>query len=353
MSRHRVGQRCAYAATLPRCRRKRRASWQVSAVCAYCSPSAARARACVPQGFSLPADVAAPARRRDRLEHLVRYLLRPPLALERLTESSGGQLLDQFRRPWSDGSTARLLDPAELLERLAALVPRPRTHLLVYHGLLAPHAAWRSAIVPVPAAGAAGAVTEPAAVRRLLAALGLAAQPPPGRPVGAACPSSQECWTNDDFLASDRPTLAHALGAAGYEPALIGRLHAMGPDQLHGYVHREVGDHSPNWIGVSRHDMGALADTNDPWPASVERSGPGQSDLAEDARHAAVREALTRKVLADWDPEGIRNRMQARRRDKDLLGAWARQMHPQNQYRWEFKPEENWLDATSGPEEGS
>ena len=90
-------------------------------------------------------------------------------------------------------------------------------------------------------------------------------------------PYAQECWTNDDGLASDRPTLAHALGAAGYEPALVGRLHSMGPDQLHGYVHREVGDHSPNWIGVPRHDMGALADTNEPDPASVERSGPGQS----------------------------------------------------------------------------
>jgi hypothetical protein len=180
------------------------------------------------EGFSLHADVAVPARRRDRLEHLARYLLRPPLALERLTESSGGQLLYQFRRPWSDGSTALLLDPAELLERLAALVPRPRTHLLVYHGLLAPHAGWRSAIVPVPAPGAPapsgvagpdgprrpgrlswstllrrvfalevlvcprcagprrilGAVTEPHAVRRLLASLGLAAEPPP-RPVVA------------------------------------------------------------------------------------------------------------------------------------------------------------------------
>jgi hypothetical protein len=31
-----------------------------------------------------------------------------------------------------------------------------------------------------------GAVTEPHAVRRLLAALGLAAEPPPGRPVSAA-----------------------------------------------------------------------------------------------------------------------------------------------------------------------
>jgi hypothetical protein len=43
------------------------------------------------------------------------------LALERLTESTDGQLLYQFRRPWRDGSTALLLEPLELLERLAAL----------------------------------------------------------------------------------------------------------------------------------------------------------------------------------------------------------------------------------------
>ena len=40
-------------------------------------------------------------------------------------------------------------------------------------------------------------------------------------------PSAQDCWTNDDFLASDRATWPHALGAAGYSPTLISRLHAM------------------------------------------------------------------------------------------------------------------------------
>src|SRR5262245_4622172 len=70
------------------------------------------------EGFSLHADVAVPARRRDQLEKLCRYITRPPLALERLTESTGGQLLYQFRRPWRDGSTALLLDPVEFLERL-------------------------------------------------------------------------------------------------------------------------------------------------------------------------------------------------------------------------------------------
>ncbi|MBI3457212.1 MAG: transposase, partial [Candidatus Rokubacteria bacterium] len=103
------------------------------------------------EGFSLHADVAVPARRRDRLEHLVRSLVRPPLALARLTESTGGQLRYQFRRAWSDGSTALLLDPLEWLERLAALVPPPRRPLLASPGVLAPRARWRAAIVPPPA----------------------------------------------------------------------------------------------------------------------------------------------------------------------------------------------------------
>jgi hypothetical protein len=71
-----------------------------------------------------------------------------------LTEPSEGQILDQFRRPWADGSTAWRLTPLERLERLTALVPAPRTHVL--DQLLAPHAAWRAAIVLEPAAGAPG-----------------------------------------------------------------------------------------------------------------------------------------------------------------------------------------------------
>lgn len=90
-------------------------------------------------------------------------------------------------------------------------------------------------------------------------------------------PFRQQCWTNDDHLASDVPTWLHALGAAGYRPQLIGRMHAMGPDQMHGYAEREIGDHSPNWAGVPRHDMGVLAGTNDPNPESLIACGAGQS----------------------------------------------------------------------------
>ena len=41
----------------------------------------------------------------------------------------------------------------ELLERLAALVPRPRINLILYHGVLAPRAAWRARVVAYGRAG--------------------------------------------------------------------------------------------------------------------------------------------------------------------------------------------------------
>jgi choline-sulfatase len=124
-------------------------------------------------------------------------------------------------------------------------------------------------------------------------------------------PATQECWTNGDLLASDRPTMAHALGAAGYRPVLVGRLHALGPDQLHGYAEREVGDHSPNWIGVPRHDMGALDRTNDPFRDSLRKSGAGQSayELHDadvvDAACARLEAIADRRAAGDATPFGL------------------------------------------------
>jgi hypothetical protein len=39
-------------------------------------------------------------------------------------------------------------DPLEFIARLASLVPRPRTHLVTYHGVLAPASSWRDDVVP-------------------------------------------------------------------------------------------------------------------------------------------------------------------------------------------------------------
>ena len=46
------------------------------------------------------------------------------------------------------------------IQRLAALVPRPRLHLIRFHGVLAPNAALRSQIVPGQADPATNAVNE-------------------------------------------------------------------------------------------------------------------------------------------------------------------------------------------------
>jgi len=85
---------------------------------------------------------------RDRLERLCRYALRSALGQERLRVSSNGQVVLDLRRRWADGTTQLVFDPVEFLERLAARVPRPRINLILYHGVLAPRAAWRQAVVP-------------------------------------------------------------------------------------------------------------------------------------------------------------------------------------------------------------
>lgn len=40
----------------------------------------------------------------------------------------------ELRRRWTDGTTHWVFDPVELLERLAALTPRPRVNLALYYG---------------------------------------------------------------------------------------------------------------------------------------------------------------------------------------------------------------------------
>ena len=102
-------------------------------------------------GFSLHANAEIPAHRRDQLERLIRrYTGRGAVSLKRLTEEANGDLVYTFTKPWSDGTTGIKLSPLELLEKLAALVPLPRVHLVRYGGCLAPHSRLRGAITPTP-----------------------------------------------------------------------------------------------------------------------------------------------------------------------------------------------------------
>ena len=98
-------------------------------------------------GFSMNAAVVCEAHQRDKLERVCRYVSRGPIALERLTIDGDGLVVYELKHPFSNGTTHVLFEPLDFIARLAALVPRPRVHLVRYHGLFAPHAKHRHQIV--------------------------------------------------------------------------------------------------------------------------------------------------------------------------------------------------------------
>ena len=100
------------------------------------------------QGYNLHAGVAIGARDGEGLERLARYISRGPVARGRLSRAPNGDVVLQLKRAWSDGTTEIRFTPLAFVERLASLVPSPRAHQVLYHGVLAPRAAWRSRVVP-------------------------------------------------------------------------------------------------------------------------------------------------------------------------------------------------------------
>ena len=143
-----------------------------------------------------------------------------------MSVNPAGQVVLKLKTPYRDGTSHIVMSPLEFMQRLAALVPRPRLHLIRFHGALAPNAKLRAAIVPIPPAhtttehasdcahahGARvrmtwarllkrvfdldlerceqcggklkiiAAIEEPAVIARILTHLVLAAQPPPHAP---------------------------------------------------------------------------------------------------------------------------------------------------------------------------
>ncbi len=55
-------------------------------------------------GFSLHASLAAKASQRDKLEHLARYVARPPVATERLSLTENGRVRLALKTPYRDGT---------------------------------------------------------------------------------------------------------------------------------------------------------------------------------------------------------------------------------------------------------
>ncbi|HEY7625792.1 MAG TPA: choline-sulfatase [Ilumatobacteraceae bacterium] len=62
-------------------------------------------------------------------------------------------------------------------------------------------------------------------------------------------PSATHGYDNAAYLASTIPTFAHYLRAAGYRTVLSGKMHFVGPDQLHGFEQRRTTDIYPADFG--------------------------------------------------------------------------------------------------------
>jgi hypothetical protein len=101
-------------------------------------------------GYTVHAGTAVGGRDAEGRERLCRYLARPALARPRLGELPDGRVWLELKTPWSDGTASLTFTAEELVERLAALVPQPGSHLVLYHGVLAGRHAWRSEVVPEP-----------------------------------------------------------------------------------------------------------------------------------------------------------------------------------------------------------
>ena len=116
-------------------------------------------------GFSLHAAVRVEARDRERLEQLCQYITRPALSDERVQCNAAGWAELKLKTQRRDGTTHLMMLPLEFMQRLDALVPRPRLYLIRFHGVLAPDAKRQALVVPkAPAqleeATEAAAVTE-------------------------------------------------------------------------------------------------------------------------------------------------------------------------------------------------
>lgn len=86
-----------------------------------------------------------------------------------------------------------------------------------------------------------------------------------------------EVWDNAAPLRSDWPTFAHSFSNAGYNSILSGKMHFVGPDQLHGFSERWTQDIYPatfDWSNSNRDSVYVNTGQN---IDRVMEAGPGRS----------------------------------------------------------------------------
>ena len=107
---------------------------------------------------------------------------------------------------------------------------------------------------------------------------------------GQLC-STVGAYDNAAEFSAEIPTYAHYLRAAGYQTALSGKMHFIGPDQFHGFEKRLTADLYPAdfaWVPNWEHE--GKRDTND--PRAVRIAGvchrSVQIDYDEEVTHQAI-----------------------------------------------------------------
>jgi hypothetical protein len=86
--------------------------------------------------------VRCAANDRQALEQRCRYITRPALANECVQTNAAGQVVLKRNTAWRNGTTHLVMSSLEFMQCLAALVPRPRLHLiasLAKRWILGPH----------------------------------------------------------------------------------------------------------------------------------------------------------------------------------------------------------------------
>jgi hypothetical protein len=99
-------------------------------------------------GFSVDASVCIEGTDRPGLERLLRYCARPPFALEHLQQRDAEHVVYYSPKPILGKPSDLVLTPLELIDRVVALVPPPRSHRHRYYGVLAPNSSLRSPLWP-------------------------------------------------------------------------------------------------------------------------------------------------------------------------------------------------------------
>ncbi|MCY3586317.1 MAG: choline-sulfatase [Acidimicrobiaceae bacterium] len=107
-------------------------------------------------------------------------------------------------------------------------------------------------------------------------------------------PASIGAWDNGAEFAASVPTLTHYLRLLGYRTTLSGKMHFIGPDQLHGFEERLTTDIYPSGFALTPDWEAASVPPSDWYTmASLSEAGPVvtnyQHDFDEEAGFAAVR----------------------------------------------------------------